>query len=181
MLVVHRHQVTIIYNLHIMIFQEDLEILLFCFFFVGMEVANRKREREGEEEGNENFRNGKKLEFLIEDSEVFKFSDSFPSFGVFEFPWEKEENVVSRSDEWESDDIFYPPLVDGSCEFEGQGDDLMCQQLPSAAAIEFPDNGLEESWPLENEEVDGGDCIWSCVLSQPLSIESSKVSCSTLK
>lgn len=141
-----------------------------------MEVANRKRERKEEEEENENFRNGKKVEFLVDDTEVLKFSDSFPSLGVFEFPWEKEESVVTESDEWKADDIFYPPLANGSLE----GDDWMLCQLPSAA-IEFPDNSLEESWPLKNEEADGADCIWSCALSQPLSADTSKVSCPTLK
>ncbi|XP_058114729.1 uncharacterized protein LOC131257836 [Magnolia sinica] len=141
-----------------------------------MERENRKRGREEEEEeGRRDFKeNTKKLEFLggLEDSEIFKFSDSFGPLGVFEFPWAKEEILVSESDEWKSHDVFHSSLIDGcSVEFpiEGPG------QIPAPVVLpaEEPEVG---SWPSEEEEIDGADCIWSCVLSQPLSIEASKLS-----
>ncbi|KAL5981339.1 hypothetical protein ACLOJK_015394 [Asimina triloba] len=144
-----------------------------------MEREKKKRGREEEKEADEeetrrrDFKEkaATRREFLAEgvgeDCEPLKLSDSFQPLGVFEFPWEEEETLVSES-VWKSHDVFYSSLLEGCCSVVDDGPPC---QIPAPE----PE---EESWPLEGEETDGVDCIWSCVLSQPLSAGATKLSSS---
>ncbi|XXG80162.1 hypothetical protein AAC387_Pa09g1093 [Persea americana] len=141
-----------------------------------MKGASRKKERGG---GNEDSKNKKmKKEFIIEDGEVLESSDSFPSLAVFEFPWNKDKKIVPELDDWTLDDVFSSSLIDDQFQLDGDG---LCR-IPSDSSLGFQDDTIEELWPSKKEEIDGADSIWGCVLSQPLSIKTGKVSsCSSLK
>ncbi|KAK1297285.1 hypothetical protein QJS10_CPB15g01145 [Acorus calamus] len=93
-----------------------------------------------------------------------------PPPGVFEFPWGSAV-VDPGSDGFCCDfhDVFFSSLVDGRSAVAASigvpGDTLMPVQT---GPIWFCGDGEEkESWPSDGE-TDGGDCIWSCPLSQPL-------------
>lgn len=141
-----------------------------------MKGANRKKESGG---GNEESKNKKmKKEFIIKDGEVLESSDSFPSLGVFEFPWNKDKKMVLELDDWTLDDVFSSSLIDDRFQLDGDG---FCR-IPLDSSVGFQDETIEELWPLKKEEIGGVDSIWGCVLSQPLSIKTGKVSsCSSLK
>ncbi|KAJ1427098.1 hypothetical protein SESBI_09748 [Sesbania bispinosa] len=97
---------------------------------------------------------GKKRDVLMEEREL--------AVGVFDFPWLKEKDVVSESEDY-FEDKFASSLQD---------------QDGASYSIEFfiPEAKLEDdAWhwhPFESEtlelQADGADCIWSSLLNQPL-------------
>ncbi|XP_010252977.1 PREDICTED: uncharacterized protein LOC109113865 isoform X1 [Nelumbo nucifera] len=150
--------------------------------FSEMERDSKKRRRDDDDEEKTDWDVCmKKQEHVgvgFEDSDIFKVSDPFRPFGVFDFPWLKD-NLVLESEDWKFDDVFSASLGDvsvsvgGGVDFGGQ---CLCQ-TPALVEILPGDTLDEESWPCEGgmNDIDGGDCIWSSVLSQPLSTGFSKV------
>ncbi|KAJ1400380.1 hypothetical protein SESBI_29587 [Sesbania bispinosa] len=113
----------------------------------------RKRGREDESE-MECFENkGKKRDVLMEEKEL--------AVGVFDFPWLKEKDGVSESEDYFEDKFASSLQVD---------------QDGASFSIEFfiPEAKLEDdAWhPFESEtlelQADDADCIWSSLLNQPL-------------
>ncbi|OVA19711.1 hypothetical protein BVC80_9059g30 [Macleaya cordata] len=145
-----------------------------------MERENKKRERHQEDQWkNDSETNAKKKKqelICFDDLDFCTITDSFRPLGVFDFPWLKE-NRVSESEDWKFEDEFsYNLLVDSTysapdncIDFPGE---VLCETPELVDEFPTGTNGekLEEkSWISNMDEIDGVDCIWSCVLNQPLS------------
>lgn len=97
--------------------------------------------------------------YLIDDETDIETTATFRRpMSIFEFPWQKE-NLVMESDGWDLRDVFFSSLVDGCKAAIGVPGDRLS---PSPAPLSLPD---------EADDGSGGvDCIWSCVLREPLSL-----------
>ncbi|KAF6141319.1 hypothetical protein GIB67_005147 [Kingdonia uniflora] len=151
-----------------------------------MERENRKRGRSSSENDEEEKKAKKQQQQIDFNGNELLKSTGNSSFDVFDFPWLKEKNLVSESEEWKKlgdDDVFSSCLLDSSWTV---GIDLMLsssssstnqeqqqQQQQLCTLSDSPSSsslvGEDESWALDGNEIDGGDCIWSSVLNQPLS------------
>ncbi|XP_010912192.1 uncharacterized protein [Elaeis guineensis] len=103
--------------------------------------------------------------------DVFEISDVYRPPGLFEFPWQKEEDgglltaaAAAESDGRDLRDVFFSSLVDGCSAAIGFPGDRLS---PPPGPIALPGDDDDGSWPSEGED-DGVDCIWTTVLRQPL-------------
>ncbi|KAG1327376.1 hypothetical protein COCNU_01G013100 [Cocos nucifera] len=105
---------------------------------------------------------------IFEAGDVFEISDVYRPPGLFEFPWQKEEDegllMAAESDVRDLRDVFFSSLVDGCSAAIGFPGDRLS---PPPGPIALPGDDDDGSWPSEGED-DGVDCIWSTVLRQPL-------------
>ncbi|XP_008775903.1 uncharacterized protein LOC103696146 [Phoenix dactylifera] len=106
---------------------------------------------------------------IFEAGDIFEISDVYRPPGLFEFPWQKEEDgglltAAAESDVRDLRDVFFSSLVDGCSATIGFPGDRLS---PPPGPIAFPGDDDDESWPSEGDD-DGVDCIWSIVLRQPL-------------
>lgn len=133
--------------------------------------GNKKRAREPSTVADPSKKSGKKkvgaalpprasvADPLLIDESASSSSSSFNRpLSIFEFPWQKE-NLVIESDFCDLRDVFFSSLVDGCKAAIGVPGDRLS---PSPAPLSLPD---------EADDGSGGvDCIWSCVLREPLSL-----------
>lgn len=111
-------------------------------------------------------------------SSNFKTLDSSSALdvGVFDFPWLKD-GMISKSEDWRlEEDAFSSSLIYDTTttttttgiEVPGQ---CLCQT--PEALLDFPEDKFDDDlWrPVQADdglEMEGVDCIWSSLLSQPL-------------
>ncbi|XP_035545249.1 uncharacterized protein LOC118348239 [Juglans regia] len=94
--------------------------------------------------------------------------------GVFDFPWLKD-GVISKSEDCRFEDAFFSSLIydmnsTNSTDIEFSGKSL-CQT--SEELLYLPENKSNDNLfrPVpegDGSEMEGVDCIWSSLLSQPL-------------
>ncbi|XP_042940839.1 uncharacterized protein LOC122275712 isoform X1 [Carya illinoinensis] len=93
--------------------------------------------------------------------------------GVFDFPWLKD-GMISKSEDWRFEDAFSSSLIPhdnsttAAIEFSGQ---CLCRTPEEVPYL--PENKFDDSlcWAVpegDGLEIEGLDCIWSSLLSQPL-------------
>ncbi|KAG2684575.1 hypothetical protein I3843_10G081500 [Carya illinoinensis] len=111
-----------------------------------------------------------------DDSSNMKTLDSSLALevGVFDFPWLKD-GVISKSEDYRFEDAFFSSLIydmnpTNSTDIEFSGKSL-CQT--SEELLYLPENKSDDNLfrPVpegDGSEMEGMDCIWSSLLSQPL-------------
>lgn len=114
---------------------------------------------------------------IFEAGDVFEISDVYRPPGLFDFPWQKEEDgglltaaAAAESDGRDLRDVFFSSLVDGCSAAIGFPGDRLS---PPPGPITLPGDDEDGSWPSDGED-DGVDCIWSTVLRQPIATVCSK-------
>ena len=155
-----------------------------------LEKLYKKRAREGDHEDHQD--SSKKINEKRQDlkgtidlkennddnSCNFKTLDSSLALdvGVFDFPWLKD-GMISKSEDWRlEEDAFSSSLIYDTTTATATGIEVPGQclcQTPEALP-EFPEDKFDDDlWrPVVQEddglEMEGVDCIWSSLLSQPL-------------
>ncbi|KAK6149597.1 hypothetical protein DH2020_017122 [Rehmannia glutinosa] len=124
---------------------------------------NRKRTRDDGDEKRESHK-GKKPEsvcfmddFFYNDQKRYEFCDDF---GVFDFPWLKEGFIFLEPDE-----KFQPPGT-----FAANLDLFICPALDGNFHDKKIDDGDRFNWSLRVDDFEPIDCIWSCLIDQPVDI-----------
>jgi hypothetical protein len=155
-----------------------------------LEKLHKKRAREGDHEDHQDY--SKKMNEKKQDvkgiidfkennddsSSNVKTLDSSLALdgGVFDFPWLKD-GMISKSEDWRleedafSSSLIYDTTTTTTTGIEVPAGQCLCQtpeQLP-----EFPEDKFDDDlWrPVHEDdglEMEGVDCIWSSLLSQPL-------------
>ncbi|PIN14097.1 hypothetical protein CDL12_13282 [Handroanthus impetiginosus] len=129
---------------------------------------NRKRTRDNRGDENEESNKGKKPD------KRYEFCDGI---GVFDFPWLKE-SVIFKVDEYlEPEEKFAAcSYLDGIFTANLDQQDSYVNVSPALDGNLY-DNKLDgESFgSLRVDNIEPVDCIWSCVIEQPLDIGLNKV------
>lgn len=144
-------------------------------------TQNRKRSRDEGDEKKESHE-GKKQECMsplkknsfYNDKKRYEFCDGI---GVFDFPWLKE-GVIFKGDDYieEPEEKFAPCsyLDEAQGIFPANLDQSCVQNLSVSPALDgnFHDNKLDDDsfWSLLVDDLEPVDCIWSCVIDQPLDV-----------
>ncbi|KAL0398924.1 UNVERIFIED_CONTAM: hypothetical protein Sradi_2235700 [Sesamum radiatum] len=143
-------------------------------------TQNRKRTRDHGDENRDSHK-GKKPESIssmaeyssCNDEKGYEFRDGI---GVFDFPWLKE-GVIFKADEYlEPDEKFAPPSylddqVPGT--FSANLDQCCVQNSlvsPDMGCSNLHDKELDDDRFLRVDDLETVDCIWSCVIDQPLDV-----------
>ncbi|KAG0467333.1 hypothetical protein HPP92_018913 [Vanilla planifolia] len=109
----------------------------------------------------------RKLPAMEASSNIPEMTETCRPVGVFEFPWQSEAGSLAPELEGFSlRDVFFSSLVDGCSASIGFPGDRISP--PRSSPIVLPVD-KDESCPSDDDS-DGVDCIWSCALSQPLSV-----------
>lgn len=149
-----------------------------------MEKAqNRKRTRDLLGEEKRESHKGKKPESVssmdddssYNDRKHYEFSDGI---GVFDFPWLKEGRVMFKADEYLEPEEKLAPcsyLDDRVPGTFSSNLDQSCvpNSVVSPAAMcsrNFHDKELDDDRFLQVDDLETVDCIWSCVIDQPLDV-----------
>ncbi|KAK4439498.1 hypothetical protein Salat_0284700 [Sesamum alatum] len=142
-----------------------------------MEMENsqkRKRTRDQGDDKRESHK-GKKPESISsmdEDEKGYEFRDGI---GVFDFPWLKEGVIFKADDYLEPEEKFSPSSYLDHDQVSANLDQCCVQNslvspaMPGSSNL-HDDKELDDDRFLRVDDLETIDCIWSCVIDQPLDV-----------